>query len=193
MRTVIGLAIVMLLATTASPATGADSTRKETMGGPQGTFPELKASNLQKKTLSLPGDFAGERNLLLIAFQRKQQENVDTWLREMKRFKSSPGFHYYELPTISKLNPIARWFINRGMRSGIPDPEARARTITLYLDKAEFMNALNLPDENQIYAVLVDRVGRVHWRAEGDFDEAKAASLQQALSRASQYDQQTGM
>ena len=186
MRTVICLAVVMLLAMATSHATGADSTREESMGAQQGTFPKLKASNLQKKTLSLPGDFDGERNLVLIAFQRKQQENVDTWLREMKRFKSSPGFHYYELPTISKLNPIARWFINRGMRSGIPDPEARARTITLYLDKAEFKKALNLPDENQIYAILVDRTGRVHWRAEGDFDEAKAASLQQALNQPSQ-------
>lgn len=186
MRTAICLAVVMLLATGASQATGADSTREETMGAAQGTFPKLTASNLQKKPLSLPGDFAGDRNLLLIAFQRKQQENVDTWLREMKRFESSPDFQYYELPTISKLNPIARWFINRGMRSGIPDPEARARTITLYLDKTEFKKALNLPDESQIYAILVDRAGRVHWRAEGDFDEAKAAGLQQALSRASE-------
>lgn len=154
------------------------------MESTQGTFPKLTASNLQKKSLSLPGDFAGERNLLLIAFQRKQQENVDTWLREMKRFESFPDFRYYELPTISKLNPIARWFINRGMRSGIPDPEARGRTITLYLDKDEFKKALKLPDENRIYAILVDRAGRVQWRAEGDFDEAKAGSLRQALSLA---------
>jgi hypothetical protein len=186
MRTAICLAVVMLLATGASHAPGADSAMEETMGAAQGTFPKLTASNLQKKPLSLPGDFAGDRNLLLIAFQRKQQEDVDTWLREMKRFESSPDFYYYELPTISKLNPIARWFINRGMRSGIPDPEARARTITLYLDKTEFKKTLNLPDESQIYAILVDRAGRVHWRAEGDFDEAKAAGLQQALSRASQ-------
>jgi hypothetical protein len=186
MRTAIGLAIVMLLANPTSHSNGAESTGEDAMEASQGTFPELKASNLQNKTLSLPGDFAGERNLVLIAFQRKQQENVDTWLREMKRFVSLPDFHYYELPTISKLNPIARWFINRGMRSGIPDPEARARTIALYIEKAAFKKALNLPDENQIYAILVDRTGRVYWRAEGDFDEAKAASLQQALRRASQ-------
>jgi hypothetical protein len=193
MRTTIGLAIAFLLATATNPAAGKNGTREETMRAPQGTFPELTAKNLQEKTLSLPGDFAGERNLLLIAFKRKQQQNVDTWLREMKRFESFPDFHYYELPTISKLNPIARWFINRGMRSGIPDSEARARTITLYLDKEKFKNALNLPDENRIYAILVDRKGQVHWRTDGDFDEAKAASLQRALSRAAQFDQPPGM
>jgi len=152
----------------------------------EGTFPKLTASNLEKQTFALPEDFAGDLNLLLIAFQREQQHNVDTWLHQMKRFESSPGFHYYELPTIDKLNPFFRWFINSGMRRGIPERNARARTITLYLDKLSFRKALNIPDEKRIYAVLVDRSGRVLWRAEGDFDEAKAASLQAALTPAKQ-------
>jgi hypothetical protein len=151
------------------------------MTAPEGTFPKLIASNLEKQTLSLPEDFAGDPNLLLIAFQREQQANVDTWLRGMKRFEALPNFHYYELPTIDRLNPIARWFINSGMRRGIPDSNARARTVTLYLDKVAFRKALNLPDEKQIYAVLVDSSGRVLWRAQGDFDESKAASLEKAL------------
>jgi hypothetical protein len=153
------------------------------MAALKGTFPRLTASNLEKQTLSLPEGFGGERNLLLIAFQREQQKNVDTWLHEMKRFDWAPDFRYYELPTIDKLNPVARWFINSGMRRGIPDRNARARTITLYLDKSSFRKVLNLPDEKQIYAILIDRSGRVLWRAAGDFDEAKAASLEMALSR----------
>jgi hypothetical protein len=193
MKTSICLAAVVLLAIPYAWGLAANKPPEETMSALLGTFPKLTATNLEKQTLSLPGDFAGERNLLLIAFKREQQENVDTWLRGLKRFESVPDFHYYELPTISKLNPIARWFINRGMRSGIPEPEARARTITLYLDKGAFRKALNLPDEDRIYAVLVDRSGQVHWRAEGDFDEAKAASLRQALSPADQYDRQPGM
>ncbi len=144
-------------------------------------FPQLTATNLEARTLSLPADFAGERNLLLIAFERAQQKNVDTWLHEMKRFEPAPGFHYYELPTIDKLNPLVRWFINNGMRRGIPDHEARARTITLYIDKAPFCQALNISDQKQIYAILIDRSGRVLWRAMGDFDEAKGASLRAEL------------
>jgi len=150
---------------------------------PEGTFPKLTASNLMKQSFSLPEDFAGDRNLLLIAFQREQQQNVDTWLHQMKHFELSSGFQYYELPTIDRLNPFVRWFINSGMRRGIPDRNARARTITLYLDKSSFRKALSLPNEEHIYAILVDRSGRVLWRAEGDFDEAKGASLQEVLKR----------
>ncbi len=183
MRVVFCLLVAVLSTLTLAWTDVANAASEESMAQPAGTFPKLTASNLEKQALKLPEDFAGERNLLLIAFQREQQKNVDTWLQEMKRFDWAPDFRYYELPTIDKLNPVARWFINSGMRRGIPDRDARARTITLYLDKSSFRKVLNLPDEKQIYAVLIDRSGHVLWRAAGDFDEAKAASLEMALSR----------
>jgi hypothetical protein len=148
-------------------------------------FPELKASNLEKREFTLPQDFEGERNLVLIAFEREQQKDLDTWLREMKRFQEiDPGFAYYELPTISRLNAFSRWFIDSGMRRGIPDKSARGRTITLYLDKNPFKEALGINSEKQVYALLVDKSGNILWRTEGTFDEQKAESLRNAFSGA---------
>ena len=115
-------------------------------------FPRLIASNLEKRSLTLPDDFEGSRNLLLVAFQREQQQQVDTWLREMRRFEElDPEFRYYELPTIQSPNRLVRWFIDTGMRRGIPDLKARSRTITLYIDKQPFLKALGITDENRIY------------------------------------------
>jgi hypothetical protein len=145
-------------------------------------FPSVKASNLEKRDFNLPADFEGERNLLLVAFEREQQKDVDTWLREMKRFEElDPGFHYYELPTIQRPNALMRWFIDSGMRRGIPDRKARERTITLYLEKKPFLDSLHITDHKKIYALLVDREGKVLWRSEGVFDETKGASLRSAL------------
>jgi hypothetical protein len=145
-------------------------------------FPSVKASNLEKRDFNLPADFEGDRNLLLVAFEREQQKDVDTWLREMKRFEElDPGFHYYELPTIQRPNAFMRWFIGTGMRHGIPDRKARERTITLYIDKTPFCDALLITDQTKIYALLVDREGRVLWRSEGVFDETKGSSLRSAL------------
>jgi len=147
-------------------------------------FPPVKASNLDKRELSLPSDFEGDRNLVLIAFERQQQKDVDTWLHEMKRFEDlDPAFRYYELPTIERPNPFMRWFIDSGMRHGIPDHKARERTITLYLDKKVFCDALLITDQKKIYAFLIDRSGKVMWKAEGDFDAAKRESLRDALMR----------
>jgi predicted transcriptional regulator len=58
---------------------------------------------------------------------------------------------------------------------------ARARTITLYVDKAAFRQALELPHEEDIYVLLVDREGNVLWRAEGAFTPEKGESLAAVL------------
>jgi hypothetical protein len=147
-----------------------------------GKFPVLESETLEKQSVQLPQDFQGERNLLLIAFEREQQKDIDTWLTQMKRYEDiDKEFRYYEIPTIEKMNRFMRWFINTGMRHGIPDKKARERTITLYIDKEPFKKSLQIPDEKKIYAMVVDRSGNVLWRATGPYDEANGKSLREFL------------
>ena len=149
-------------------------------------FPAVRGSSLSGREYSLPADFEGEVNLVLVAFQRWQQELVDTWLPTARRLAETyPTLRYYELPTISRLNFLARAFIDSGMRAGIPDPTARATTITLYLDKLSFRQALELPEEETIYVMLVDRQGQVLWRADGAFAPETGQELEQAIARLS--------
>jgi hypothetical protein len=145
-------------------------------------FPAVTGSNLQRKKCNLPRDLQGELNVVLIAFQQWQQTQVDTWIPFARQLEEShPGIRYYELPTIRPLNVLARTFINEGMRAGIPDPLARERTITLYVDKNTFRQALQLPGEDDIYVLLLDRQGQVLWRTEGAFSEEKGESLAAAI------------
>lgn len=146
-------------------------------------FPRVQGANLERESFTLPDDFEGEINLALIAFTREQQADIDTWIpaaRELAR--SHPGFRYYELPTISRGVPLARWWLDGAMRAGIPDHAARAATITLYLDKRAFREALELPSEKTIYALLVDRMGRILWRTEGAWTDEKGRALQQVVA-----------
>ena len=69
------------------------------------------------------------------------------------------------------------------MRAGIPDRTARATTITLYLDKEPFRNALEIPDEETIYPMLVDRQGHVLWRTEGEWTPEKGEELEQIVKQ----------
>jgi hypothetical protein len=145
-------------------------------------FPAVTGSNLHRRKVTLPQDLQGELNLVLIAFQQWQQTQVDTWIPFVRQLEETyPGVRYYELPTIQRLNVLARTFINEGMRAGLPDPLVRERTITLYLDKDEFRQALQLPHEDHIYVLLLDRRGQVLWQAEGDFAPEKGESLAERL------------
>ncbi len=153
------------------------------IGGAQ-QFPSLKAANLNGEEMAMPGGFAGERNLVLIAFQREQQKDIDTWLKLIPPVaQAHPEMRYYEIPTIQKMNGMVRFFINNGMRGGIPDKEQRARTITLYIDKAPFKQALAIESEATVYAILLDRAGKVIWRESGRASEVKIQALGAALAK----------
>jgi hypothetical protein len=74
------------------------------------------------------------------------------------------------------------------MRAGIPDQTARERTITLYLDKEGFKSALDIPNENDIYLLLVEQNGNILWRTTGEYTEDKASELFKAVQEYRQSD-----
>jgi predicted transcriptional regulator len=145
-------------------------------------FPTATGSNLQREKLTLPADFGGELNIVLIAFEQWQQNSVNTWLPFVEQLEPRyETVRYYELPVIRRMNFFARTFINEGMRAGIPDTKARERTITLYLDKPTFRQALDVPHERDIHVLIVDRAGNVLWRTEGAFSPEKGEALVKAI------------
>jgi len=121
-------------------------------------------------------------NFVIIAFERWQQRLVDTWLPPADSLASRvPKLAVYELPTLRRMNVVNRWFIDQGMRSGIPDEKARYRTITLYIDKELFREALEIDGEETIHVFLLDGEGRVRWRARGGAKDAQMKSLERAV------------
>ena len=114
-------------------------------------FPPISGSNLERRRFDLPGDFEGDLNLAIIAFQMFHQNWIDVWVPHLKRMLAdAPGVPLYELPVLDRFDPIRRWMIDGGMRAGIPDRATRAATITLYTDKRVFRKALGIPDEFQV-------------------------------------------
>lgn len=141
-------------------------------------FPIVSGSNLMRKEFEFPGDFEGKYNLVIIPFQQIQQQDVNTWIPAAQELERSyDNLVYYELPTIYNLPSISRTLINEGMRAGIPDRTSRERTITFYLDKAVFKQALDIDSEDSIHLFLVDRQGNILWREVGLYSEQKTQSL----------------
>ena len=167
----VGLLLVMTLAPSAPVASmhaqaGAlvDSVRQ---------FPRVEGSNLEGKRFALPTDFEAEYNVVLVAFRREQQADVDSWLPFLREQNvAARGVRVYELPTLSRSYRWMRGFIDGGMARGIPEKATREATITLYIDKTPFKKALAILTEDRIIALIVARDGRVLWRADGKFSSA---------------------
>lgn len=146
-------------------------------------FPRITGENLLRQPVRFPEDIRGRPTLVLVAFFREQQIDVNTWLDEQAALEARlPGLRLIETPTISS----GRWglaadFIDGAMRSGIPDPAARERTITFYTDVDAFCRALDLPTTGTIYAVLLDERTRVLAVEPGPFTQAALDRLAGAL------------
>jgi len=150
---------------------------------PAAHFPSVSGDNLSKATLHLPADFAGANgNLILIAFEREQQKDVDTWaVRAAVLEKSQPGFRFYDLPILPRRDIFYRWWLNTAMRSGVSEDAARARTIPLYVGKEDFRKSLQIPSERTITALLLNKQGDVVWRTEGPWSDDKQKQLLSSL------------
>ncbi len=146
-------------------------------------FPTVSGSNLAGQSFTIPHDFAGEQNIVVLAFQRKQQFDVDTWQSLITTLlQTHPHLRAYELPVLSRGGPLFRRWLDGVMRAGIPDPAIRSTTITLYLHKAKFLRQLQIPDDQHIVVMVVDRAGNVTWRGYGPCGPAAAQALTQALA-----------
>jgi hypothetical protein len=145
-------------------------------------FPNVKGSNLLRQQLTLPKDFQGRLNLVFIAFEQWQQTEVDSWIPLAEELEAQvSGLVYYELPTIQSRNNVYQWFINEGMRAGIPNPKTRAHTITLYLNKITFRKALGFPNEDHIYILVIDGQGNVLFQLRGPHTPLSETYLQDFL------------
>jgi len=146
------------------------------------SFPQIDARNLQSLDVRLPDAFAGERNVVMIAFHRQHQDLVDSWVPWLEQQgESDPGFRFYEVPTIGRIWAPVRRFIDGGMAAAIRIPAILQRTLTVYGDVSRLTTPLGIADTSTITVVLVDRGGQVHWQGSGGFTSAVAEDLRVAL------------
>lgn len=145
-------------------------------------LPEVAGRDIDGNDFVVPTDFAGDLNLVFMAFTREHQYDVNTWLPHARQLESSrQGFRVYEVPTLWEMNWFQRKQLDFWMSAGIREPLARATTITLYTDLQAMQAALALPDFDTIQVLLVDRDGLVVWRSEGTFSNTKLEGLMEML------------
>jgi hypothetical protein len=146
-------------------------------------FPSVESQNLNGRPVKLPADFKAPASIVFIAYVRGQQTQVDSWKSFVAGMRERfPSIGVFEVPTLSRGDALFRWFIDGGMRRGITDTATRESTITLYIDKKPFNDALGIMSERDITVLLVEPNGAVLWRSAGAYAPEKGAGLAEALA-----------
>jgi hypothetical protein len=146
----------------------------------QDAFPHIEVKNLADETKAFPEQFPGEKTLLLIAFEREQQDQLEDWSARLSlRAPGAP--EWLELPVIDDPGAFMRWFVDVGMKGGIDDPAVRRRVFTIYAPRQDFIRIIGLPNTTQVHLVVADRSGRILCKVSGEWSEEKEKSLKSAL------------
>ena len=169
--------VILLISTAVFLSEGCIST-SEVSVNEKNIFPTVTGTNLHGDEKTLPECLEKDKTILVVAFQRWQQELCDEWYAEIEKYMGeNEDTAYFEVPTIRKMNGFMRWFIYRGMRGGITSAEMRRQVVTLHIDKEPFTKALDIGSEETVYVFVVDKNGKILSRAEGEFSSSKWQKL----------------
>src|ERR1700761_604227 len=110
-------------------------------------LPAITAYALDKNKITLPDAFSAPLNLLILSFQRNQQSMVDGW---MKALPQSGPMQTWVLPVFPRENGAYRWWLNASLRSSLSPAQPRRYTVPLYVNKTQFLGALQVHSEQEI-------------------------------------------
>ncbi|MEQ8673003.1 MAG: hypothetical protein RLP44_30485 [Aggregatilineales bacterium] len=150
-------------------------------------FPTISGDNLLGQAVTYPADFSGDTVLAVVPFDRDQQVVANTWLPFVQEIAGEyPEFAYYNIPVFPDIESGFRVLARAGLILVIQDEHLREITATVFLDnRDEFLNALAIPDVEDVQILLMERDGTVLWRETGEFTEAKGDALLQAVENLS--------
>ncbi|MCF8304206.1 MAG: hypothetical protein K9I94_13095 [Bacteroidales bacterium] len=140
-------------------------------------FPQIKAETLAGDEVVFPDVAEGKISLILVAFERQTQGQVDSWSKPfMNEFGNDQNYMFYEIPMISIGWKVIAPIIDGGMRSGVPK-EMHDNVATYYGPLKEYYNKLDVDGTSLCYVYLLDKHGYVVWKEKGKADGQKIEGL----------------
>jgi hypothetical protein len=142
-------------------------------------FPSVAGQALSGETVRVPEDLIGSPALLLCAYRRGTQADIDRWAAHAGQ--AFPWLAVYELPIIPSLvwRPF-QGMIDGGMRGGVPRRQWSS-VVTLYEQGAKARAFLGDHGGPQATVVLLDADGVVTFCETGGYREATAKGLASAV------------
>jgi len=149
------------------------------MSGENHEFPSIEGNNLNKEKKIVPDDFVDKDLIIIVAFQQWHQGLVDQSINLLESNEMDLTHNIIEVPTIRKTNKLNEIYLDGVMRAGIRDDRIRNRTITAYLNKEEFKEDLDIPNEETIYWFLIEEgTSKILIQGEGIITEKELELIQ---------------
>lgn len=144
-------------------------------------LPSISGQTLSGVRTRFPEDLLGSTSVLLIAYRRGTQQDLDRWIEFLSL--KAPQLAWYEVPAIRSLiwRPLAGW-IDSGMRNGVPK-DKWSRVVTLYEDAAKLGEFIVDNGKDLTHLAVLNSDGIVAWFSANGYSEESASELLELLQR----------
>jgi hypothetical protein len=150
-------------------------------------LPTMTGRTVDGHCRSLPADLDGAPAVVILAFDRAQQRDVDAWIDELERdTRGAPHLRIVEVPLVDRMTAARRRLLASWMAAGIDDPVARDRTVTVHTDVEAVLRHLGVPDRSRVCVLVVDGDGAVRCRVRGGCAPPRRAAVVTALAELGQ-------
>lgn len=148
-------------------------------------LPSITGANLDGETVRLPDELRTDYALIVMPFDREQQETAVEWLPLFQELSAVYGdIAYYNLAPLVVDAPF-RPLVTGGLNLAVREPAVRSAVVIAFVseaDQQQIVQALAAEDAETMQVLLVDGRGQVLWRSAGSYDEAAAEALREALA-----------
>jgi hypothetical protein len=182
-----GAALLLLNApatTTVTIDTSTTDCPEKTEFGDCAQLPTVTGTNLKNESLTFPAALAGDYTLVVMPFDREQQARAIEYVPLFQTLaQDNEGVAYASIAALPDLSAPIRLLVTGGMNAAVTDDAIRAVTVILYLEnQLGFIEALGVPDTEQIQVFIFNQSGQVLWRGAGDYSDAMADDIRAALA-----------
>lgn len=144
-------------------------------------FPSISGSLLSSKKITLPEHCSQKIAVLIVAFKRGTQPQIDTWIKPlMKEFSMYDDFRFIEIPMISNFYSWMSNYIDNGMRKGIV-PSMHKNVMTYYGPLSDYYTYFDVDDKTKCYVFLLDKTGKIQYKIKGKADSHQLTLISEKI------------
>lgn len=145
-------------------------------------LPSLHFTAINGEPFDLPADCHGKISLLTICFSAYAEPQLDSFRKVfLEKYSKEAGLKVVDLrPLMSRMKWILFARLLRRSASNVIPPEQQGSFIVTYRPM-DLLDLLEVPNYLGAYVYLLDRRGRVRWKASGQASDADLDSLYQTV------------
>ena len=146
-----------------------------------GKLPSLTSKRLDQAVVYLPADLPAGRTLALVAFNRSQRDEIESWIQGLNLHQDS-SIAWVSMPVLQDPGTeLARTHKENRMQERHVQSPYRERILPVFTNREAFLRSTGMSSADHAWVLVIDRDGQVLAKVEGQFNQAKAEALRETL------------